>query len=217
MAKDIAIYGAGGFGKEIACLIDHINNASSETKWNLIGFFDDGKPKGSDVSHYGSVLGGMAELNAWSFPLAITIAIGKPGTIRTIREKIINERITFPNIIAPNFKIVDEQTFEIGIGNIIQSGCIASCDVTIGNFNVFNGSDVMGHDVSIGDFNVVMPGVRISGEVSIDSGNMLGVNSVVLQQLSIGRCVTLAAGSVLMKKPKDNHLYIGVPAKIFKF
>ncbi|MDR1459358.1 MAG: serine acetyltransferase, partial [Bacteroidales bacterium] len=43
--KDIAIYGAGGLGREIACLIRHINE--NEPTWNLIGFFDDGKAKGS--------------------------------------------------------------------------------------------------------------------------------------------------------------------------
>lgn len=34
--NDIAIYGAGGFGKEIACLIYWINEVKPQ--WNLIGF-----------------------------------------------------------------------------------------------------------------------------------------------------------------------------------
>ena len=42
--RDIAIYGAGGFGREIACLIKEINGV--EPTWNLIGFFDDGKEFG---------------------------------------------------------------------------------------------------------------------------------------------------------------------------
>ena len=37
--NDIAILGAGGFGREIACLIDKINQ--NKPQWNLIGFFDD--------------------------------------------------------------------------------------------------------------------------------------------------------------------------------
>ncbi|MBQ1739289.1 MAG: transferase, partial [Clostridiales bacterium] len=35
----IAIYGAGGFGKEVACLIKRINDNGGD--WELIGFFDD--------------------------------------------------------------------------------------------------------------------------------------------------------------------------------
>ena len=41
--KDIAIYGAGGFGREVACMIKHINESADEPIWNLVGFFDDGK------------------------------------------------------------------------------------------------------------------------------------------------------------------------------
>ena len=44
--KDIAIYGAGGLGKEVVCLIDRINKSQSKPQWRLIGFFDDGKPIG---------------------------------------------------------------------------------------------------------------------------------------------------------------------------
>ena len=34
--RDIAIYGAGGFGKEVACLLNRINEVNHQ--WNLIGF-----------------------------------------------------------------------------------------------------------------------------------------------------------------------------------
>ena len=37
MKKDIAIYGAGGFGREVFCLINKLN-AASEGSWNVIGF-----------------------------------------------------------------------------------------------------------------------------------------------------------------------------------
>ena len=38
--KKIAIYGAGGFGREVACLLNKINEV--EPTWDLVGFFDDG-------------------------------------------------------------------------------------------------------------------------------------------------------------------------------
>ncbi len=215
--KDIAIYGAGGFGKEVACLIDRINKAAGEPRWRLIGFFDDGKAAGTQISHYGPVLGGMKEINAWPSQLDVVIAIAKPSAICAIIEKIRNPHIHFPNVIDPDFQLADAATFRMGHGNIIQAGCYFSCDVTIGNFNVFNGSVVIGHDSVIGNFNVIMPAVRLSGEVSLGEENLLGVNCAVLQQLRIGSRVHLAAGSVLMTKPKDGNVYIGVPAKLFRF
>ena len=44
--KQIAIFGAGGFGMEVAMLVEHINEA--KPTWDLIGFFDDGEPKGEN-------------------------------------------------------------------------------------------------------------------------------------------------------------------------
>lgn len=210
--KDIAIYGAGGFGKEVACLIKRINE--EEPTWNLIGFFDDDKSlSGKQISHYGSYLGGMNELNAWSNSLAVVVAVGSPMAVKDIVSRIVNEKVSYPNIIHPNFVVNDLETFKIGKGNIIQSGCTVSCDVIIGDFNTFNGSIVLGHDTKVGNFNSFMPDIRVSGEVTIGECNYFGVGSIILQQLRIGNSVRLAAGSVLMTKPKDGKLYMGVPAK----
>lgn len=217
IVKRIAIYGAGGLGREVAGGIRRINNNAKGEKWELVGFYDDRLEPGTQVSHYGKVLGGMDDLNKLDEPLALAIAVGNPATRKILFERITNPNITFPNLIAPSFKILDPETFKIGRGNIIQDNCSTTCDVTIGDFNVLNGSDVLGHDDNIGNFNVIMPGVHLSGEVKIGDCNLLGVNSVVLQQIKIGNNVTVGAGSVLMTKPKDGYTYIGTPAKKFDY
>lgn len=210
--KDIAIYGAGGFGREVACLINRINEV--EPTWNLVGFFDDDASlKGKQISHYGPYLGGMDGLNNWKNPLAVVVAVGSPKAVKCIVERIENQKIEFPNIISPDFKIADSETFQIGRGNIIQRGCSVSCDVAIGDFNTLNGSIVFGHDDKVGNFNSFMPDIRVSGEVVIGDCNFFGVGSIILQQIKIGNNIRLGAGSVLMTKPKDGNLYIGVPAR----
>lgn len=60
--KDIAIYGAGGFGREMACLLNRINKEVANT-WNLVGFFDDGVANGVE-NEYGKVLGNIDTLNS---------------------------------------------------------------------------------------------------------------------------------------------------------
>lgn len=210
--KDIAIYGAGGFGREVSCLINDINKANPQ--WNLIGFFDDNPlKKGLMISHYGPCLGGLDVLNSYPKELAVVFAIGFSKTSHELYERINNPNVSFPNIIHPNIVLNDPQTFKIGKGNVIQANCIMSCDVSIGDFNVLNGSVVFGHDVKIGSFNSIMPGVRLSGGVTLGNSNFLGVNSVVLQNIKIGSKVTIAAGGILMTKPKDGGLYMGNPAK----
>ena len=89
--KDIAIYGAGGFGREVACLLRRINEQAPQ--WNLIGFFDDDITLIGTQNEYGEVLGGIEELNGWNKELSIVITIGSPHVISLIVEKITNNKI----------------------------------------------------------------------------------------------------------------------------
>lgn len=211
--KDIAIFGAGGFGKEVACLIRIINESLDEPRWNFVGFFDDGVEAGTAISHFGICLGGMEELNHWSASIDVCVAIGNGAVVEKVVSRIINPMVEFPNVIHPDFHIADPAGFKIGKGNIIQGSCCATTDVTIGNFNVFNGGVIIAHDDKIGNYNSFMPGTRISGEVKIGDRNFFGVYSVVLQCLTVKDDTKLAAGSVLMTKPKSGNTYIGVPAR----
>jgi sugar O-acyltransferase (sialic acid O-acetyltransferase NeuD family) len=216
--KDIAIYGAGGFGREIACLIKHINQHAdaSQQHWRLIGFFDDGKAKGTR-NEYGEVLGGMDELNQWDTPIDVVIAIGSPQSVKNIAERVTNPNVSWPNIIAPDTFFLDPDNIEMGHGNIVCPRCFFSCHVRMGNFNFFNGYVTVGHDDVIGNYNCMMPAVRLSGELTIGDNNFFGVASVVLQQHKIGHNVTIGANSVVIRNPKDGCTYVGNPAKKIEY
>lgn len=207
--KDIAIYGAGGFGREVACLIKRINSAS--VTWNLIGFFDDGLEAGVE-NEYGRIHGGLDALNKWEKPLNVVLSIGKPQTVKCIVESITNPLIEFPNIFAPDVILMDVDSFKYGRGNVFCTGCLVSCNVQIGDFNTFNDFVSVGHDVEIGNYNAFMTATRISGIVTIGECNFFGVNSCMVQGVKIGNKITVAAGSALMRRTKDGYTYIGVPA-----
>lgn len=214
--KDIAIYGAGGLGREVACMIKLINEQCNQD-WNIIGFFDDGKKIGEPVSHFGKILGGLEEVNRWPTKLNIILCFGAPDTLSKISNRITNPNILFPNIIGPDFYISDTSTFRIGKGNIITGSCVVTTNISIGDFNLLNGSVTFGHDITVGNCNVFMPGSRISGEVNIGNECLFGAGCFVKQQLTIPDRVTLSPLSPLLTKPKPDSLYIGNPAKRFKF
>lgn len=209
--KKIAIYGASGFGKEVACVINKINSKTSS--WNIIGFFDDGILKGKQISHFGPVLGNIDDLNSWPKLLSIVFAIGDPQKIKFLVEKIGNPNVDFPNIIHPESAMADPQTLCMGRGNLITRGCTFSCDVKIGDFNQFNSISALAHDVVVGSFNVFMPLSRVSGEVKIGDCNFFGINSIMLQRITIGNNTRIGAGSIVISKTKDGYLYMGNPAK----
>lgn len=211
--KDFAIYCAGGFGREVYCLIfKRINNPD----WRFVGFFDDGVEKGKQLQ-YGVCLGGMKELNEWPTPIDVCIANGSPRMLKRISDGIVNPMVDFPNIFSPDTGFADCDSVKIGKGNIFGRGCWLSVNVEIGNFNVFNGSVVFGHEAKVGNCNAFMPNIRVSGGVTIGDENLFGSCSFILQGLKIGNHVTLSPGSILLTKPKDGMVYIGNPAKLFKY
>jgi len=212
--KDIAIYGAGGCGKETYLLIQRINRESPQ--WNFVGFYDRMYEKGYD-NGYGKVLGGLEELNAVDQQLDLVIAMGDSKVTKEIVSKINNDNIEYPNLIRPSVTFVDKTRTKLGKGNIIQGFCDFSCDIEIGDFNLFNGKITIGHDVKIGSFNSIMPGVFISGYVNIGDGTLLGVGSIVIPNITIGDNTRIGAGAVLITKPKPGGLYLGNPAKLIKY
>lgn len=208
--RQLAIYGFGGFGRETACLIKHINEISS--KWDFVGYFDDGIKIGT-TNNYGKVLGGINEVSSWSQDLDLVFAIANSKHIMSITSKIANPYIHYPNIIAPNVHFFDFNNFRIGKGNVISFGARISCDVSLGDFNLLNGTVGIGHDVSIGSYNIVGPGVRFSGDCRIGDCNFFGVESILLQGLRVGENTVIGAGSVVMRSTKDFSTYFGNPAK----
>lgn len=213
--KDIVIFGASGFGKEIACLLNSINVIDKQ--WNFLGFYDDFYEVGTKVSHFGEILGGLNDLNSVNNSLNVVIALGDSELRKSIYEKILNENIIFPNICHPGFSI-DEISVKMGIGNVITHEKTLSCDIEIGDFNMFNSKSAsVGHDVKIGSFNSFMPMTAISGNVNVGDCNYFGVNAVVLPKVKIGNNTKISSGSVVYRNTKDNTLYMGNPAKKFNY
>lgn len=213
--KDIAIYGAGGFGREVACLIRRIN-AEAGGEWNIIGFFDDGVPAGTR-NEYGEVIGNIDVLNGWKTPLAIVFAIATPKIVELLHSKVTNKNVEYPNLIAPDVIFLDKNNVRIGKGNIICSRSLISCNVEIGNFNILNGYNQVGHDTVIGNYNSVMPACKISGGVEIGDRNFLGVNAVILQYKKVADDIVIGASSLVMRNITKAATYIGNPAKKLEF
>ena len=209
--KKIAIYGAGGFGKEVVCILNKINE--KVPTWDFLGFFDDGIAKDTPISHFGRVLGSIEDLNAWCQPIAVVFAIGRPQTIQFIVNRITNPMVEFPNLVHPDAFFADPTSLIMGKGNVIVRAVSFSCDVEIGNFNQFNSISALAHDVKVGSFNVFMPLSRISGGAQIGNLNLFGIGSVVLQNVRIGSNTRIGAGSYVVRGTKDGFLYFGNPAR----
>ncbi|UUC47028.1 acetyltransferase [Flavobacterium cerinum] len=211
--KNIAIIGAGGFGREVKTILDDIN--AREPEFQFVGFYDDGVAKGTIVNGY-PVLGGVEELNAVSEPLCIAMGIGDPKLKMKIVGKINNSNIQYPTIVHPG-AIIGKDDVTIGQGTIICAGCILTCNINIGAFVTLNLMCTVGHDTRIEAFSSFMPAVNISGEVLINEKVYVGTGAKIINQLEIGTETIVGAGAVVSRSLPEKCTAVGIPAKPIKF
>lgn len=206
MKKDILIIGASGFGREVAWLIEELE------EWNIKGFIDDNENlRGKTINEY-EVLGNCDDLMQFTIPINVVIAIGNPKIRKQIYQKLSkNPNISYPNIIANDVRI--SNTNRLGIGNIICTHTILTTNITIGNFNHINLSCTLGHDAILKDYVTVYPAVNISGNVVVGSLAELGTGSKIIQGITISGEIIVGAGGVVIKDLINKGTYVGIPVK----
>lgn len=209
MRHDLAILGAGGFGREMALMIGQMNGAGAE--WDLIGFFDDGKKFDEQVDGF-RILGGLSALNTWKTPLAVVVAIADPEIRKTVVRRIRNDHVYFPVIKHPT-SMTGNPRNSIGRGTILTAGTVLTTGIEIGEFVVVSLLSTIGHDVKIGNFTSIMPGCNVSGNVAIGEAAFVGTGVKVLQNLSLGDRCTVGAGAVVTKSVSPGKTVFGVPAR----
>jgi sugar O-acyltransferase (sialic acid O-acetyltransferase NeuD family) len=208
--QDIAIYGAGGFGREMALMIQQINGFSY--KWNMIGFFDDGLVRNSRIDDK-VVLGGIDEAQKWNTPLSVVLAIADPGIRSKIVEQLVNQKLSFPALIHPSCNIGDEQRNRFGKGILLTANVVLTTNVILEDFVIINLATTIGHDVTIGACSSIMPGCSISGNVEMGARTLVGTGVKFLQNITLGDDCVVGAGAVVTKSFGHGFKLVGVPAK----
>ena len=186
-----------------------------ESKYEFLGFYDDGFEKGTTVNN-NQVLGSIEDLADSSQELNVVVAIGSPEIKRKIVEKLTRSSINFPTLIHPSVLIGDEFV-SVGNGCIICAGTIITCNIEIKDFVILNLMCTVGHDTVINSFASFMPSVNISGEVVIHEEVYVGTGAKIINQLEIGKQTIVGAGAVVSKTLPEKCTAVGIPAKPIKF
>ena len=209
--KELYIYGAGGFGKELLSLIRALNAQS--LKWIPAGYFDDNFKAGTYVSGL-EVLGDVNDLKevAKFGKFNLAVAIGDPAHRAEVVRNLEGISISFPSLVHPNALISDE--VQIGFGTIVAANAIVSNNVIIGEHSIVIFNAVIGHNSKLGSFSSVMAGVQIGGEVEIGNQCFLGLQSVVINQIKMGDGCFVGAGAVVNRSVNDGMAVVN-PAPLY--
>lgn len=207
--KKIAIYGAGGFGREVVQLIHQINRRS--TQWEIQGYFDDHIARGERVGDF-DILGGIDDLNKIDYELNLVIGIAYNDVRAKIVSDVDNAKIIYPILIHPSV-IMDDDEVRVAEGCIITAGNILTTNINIGRHSIINLGCTIGHDVIIKDYCAVMPGVHLSGNIKVGEGVLIGTGARILQNLAIGNHAKVGAGAVVTEEVQTGQTVVGIPAK----
>ena len=156
MKQPLVIVGAGGLGKEIACLVGDL------TDFYVQGFYDDGPAQGEWVLAKYEVLGNMQSLQEIQSEVSVAIAFGNPKMRKKCWNVLQeNPNIHFPNLIHPRALIMNADRIQWGKGVIVFPLAVLTTDLSIGDNVVVHTGASVHHDVSVGNHSVIMPGARL--------------------------------------------------------
>lgn len=212
--KPLIIIGAGGFGREVAWLIERINQKSQT--WDILGFIDDSPEKHGCVLNGYPVLGGLDNVKDFRhahFVCAVGNASVRKEIIQKVRDLVPDA--CFATLIDPS--VIMSSSVSIGEGSIVCAGSILTVNINIGSQVHINLDCTVGHDCVLGDFTTLYPSVNLSGGVNIGCMTELGTGSQILQYKTIGSGSIVAAGSVVINDIPDKCMAAGVPALPKKF
>lgn len=204
---EIAVYGAGGFGREVNLIVQQL--IKKGYPYHFLGFFDD-EDKSSELGKL--YLGDTEKLNNWNRPISVALAIGNGKIRKKVVERITNPRVEFSKVISP-YAIFND-IISIGKGSIICAGANLTTNINVGEFVVVNLNATIGHDCQLGNFSSVMPGANLAGEVKLNECAFVGSGANILNGVEMKKNTTLGAGGVLTKNLDAEKTAVGVPAKI---
>lgn len=212
--KDLYIIGAGGFGREVAWLVERIN--AQKPTWDIKGILDDNTSlHGTELNGH-TVIGGCDYLKNVAKDAWVVCAVGSPKIRRVIIEKIQDYLfVKFATLIDPSVILSD--TVTVGEGSIICAGTILTVNINVGRHVIINLQCTLGHDDVIEDFVTIYPGANVSGNVVIGAATEIGTGTKIIQGKSIGVESVLGAGAVVVKDIQCNCTAVGIPANVVKY
>lgn len=209
----LAIYGAGGFAREVAWLAGSLGPDAPE----LVCFIEDGAAEGR-------VVNGTPVLSWEAFAgrhrdARIALGVGDPAGRRRLAAKCAAAGYAFATLEHPG--VERSALVELGDGAIVCAGSILTVNIVVERQVHINLDCTVGHDARIGEFSTLAPGVHVSGNVHIGRDVYVGTGANIINgsadaPLVIGDGGVIAAGACVTASTEPGCLYAGVPAVLKK-
>ena len=209
--KDIAIYGAGGFGREVACLIGHIIE-SDGPKWNIVGFFR--RWQGQGLRH-------RLRPGAWRYgrsqclpgPAFRSDCHRHTANTEASRRKNRQPQYRFPQPDCTQRYVLRPRVDEYGARQYHNVRLPSELQYEPRGFQHTQRLHILRPRCPHRRFQRSYARGQVVGRSLCRRYEPFGGRSFIAQQVRVGNNTTIGAGSVVLRRTKDNSLYLGNPAK----
>jgi sugar O-acyltransferase (sialic acid O-acetyltransferase NeuD family) len=202
MNDAVAIFGTGGFAREVACVLHDLDRGD-----RIVAFHEP-----DELFQPRDLLGVAVQPQSAFDPSKHQAIVGIANP--AMRQKVVGElppETVFGTLVHP--AAVMSRWVEVGEGSVICAGAVLTCQITIGKHCQLNLNTTVGHDCTFGDFCTVAPGTNISGNVDFGARVDVGTQAAFRQHLRICDDVVVGMGAVVVRDIVAPGTYVGVPAK----
>jgi len=204
------IFGAGGFGREVAWLAEQAWGERVELRLVV----DHSRYLTAPVN--GIPVSLLSELPPRD-DARFVVALGDPSQRRSAVAALIAAGHRPATLVHP--RVEASRFVELGAGTVVCARSTITCNVSTGEHVQINLACTIGHDVILGDYATLSPGVNVSGCVRVGRDVFIGTNACIIngkpdRPLSIGDGAVIAAGACVTRDVPANSLVAGVPAVV---
>lgn len=203
----LAIYGAGGLGREVLELAQQIN--ASASRWEGICFIDDIH---ADRHIKGHAVVPLDALTPDAFE--IVIAVGEPSLRALLAEKATSRDFRLATLVHPNAQISEDAA--IGEGCVICYGAFISCDTAIGRNVHLQPNASLGHDCHIGEDCVISSYANLAGSCTVGNRVFIGMNAVIRETTTVGDDTIISMGAAVFTDIAPAMIVMGNPARAIR-
>lgn len=211
--RDLVIVGCGGFGREVADIVDAVNRVAPT--WNLLGFVDD-DPSAVNVDRVvrrgSAVLGPVAAVGAVAGPgVDFVVGIGHARVREQVADALESAGLVPAVLVHPWAGI--GASVELGAGTVVAAHVSVGSDVTVGRHVHLDRGSQVGHDSVVEDFATVHPAAVVSGSCHVAARAELGTSCTLLPGITVHADAVVGAAACVTRDVPPGAVVRGVPAR----
>ena len=142
------------------------------------------------------------------------IGFGNMKYRKNVYEYLVANKFEAVNVIHPN--AVVSPNAKIGLGVLIESGCLITPNPVIGNNVVVNTGSQVNHDNIIENHVYIASGVIMSGGIFVGENSLIDDGVIISLGKKVGKNCIIGAGGVVTKDIPENSVAYGNPARIIR-